>query len=157
VQPEGCTILFTKDKGVLAVLGKSGKIQLVYSSPVLRLASNKTITPTMEWNLMTNTLSIPLPDVNIPFIVAFGVGSKVPEVKGGLGFSFPTFKFGAKGDVESGDDAGSEDERESIGGIGFKLKMPQFGGKHEKEKVVVDIPAPTVKVWQAFFTFPIFL
>jgi hypothetical protein len=117
--------VFDKTKSALAILDKVGKIQLVYTSPVLRLPSNKTSTPELDWDPSVASLSFPLPDTfSFPLVIAFGVGPKIPEVKGGFGFSFPSFKLGAKGEIETSD---SDSDDEKKGGFGLGLKMPKFG------------------------------
>jgi hypothetical protein len=130
---------FHKDKGVLAIYDKSGKIRLVYSAPVVKLSSGKTITPKLEWDSANSSISIVLPDLSIPLVIAFGVGIKLPEGKGGFNFAFPSFKFGAKGEVEDSD---SDSDNEGKGKKGFGIKAPKFGfGKDKKEKSLEKIDA----------------
>jgi len=103
---------FNKEKGVIVILDKSGKPRLVYSAPVVALSNNKTITLPLEWDAPSSSFSITLPDLSFPIAIAFGLGVKVPDVKGGFGFSFPSFKFGAKGEVESAEVEEEEEEEE---------------------------------------------
>jgi hypothetical protein len=132
-------IQFNQEKGILAVLDKSGKPRLVYSSPLVRLPSNKSITLPLEWDAPSSSLSIHLPELSYPLIIAFGLGTKIPDIKGGFGLSFPSFKFGSKGEVEAGESDEEEPERkEKKGGFGLdislNLKKPKFGKKEKTAK-----------------------
>jgi hypothetical protein len=119
---------FHKDKGVVGLYDKLGKLRLVYSAPVIRLPSGKTHTPDLEWDPATSSLSINLPDLSFPFVVAFGLGVKLPEVKGGFHLAFPSFKFGAKGEIEDSDSSSDEDDEiKKKGGFGFDIKAPKLG------------------------------
>ena len=111
-----------------------GNVQLVYSAPVLRHASKKATIPELDWDAASGTLSFHLPDTAFPLVIAFGVGTKLPDAKGGFGLSFPSFKFGKEDAIYSSSE--SEDEDVKKGGIG--LKMPKFGkgGKPPKIKVL---------------------
>jgi hypothetical protein len=113
-------------------------MQLVYTAPVLRLASNKTSTTDLDWDPSSTSLTVNLPDTSFPLVIAFGVGAKIPDVKGGFGFSFPSFKLGAKGEIESSD---SDSDDGKKGGFGFGLKVPKFG-KGDK----VESSPPKMKV-----------
>jgi hypothetical protein len=132
---------FNKEKGALGIFDKSGKLRLVYSSPVIRLPSGKTATADLEWDPSSASLSITLPEVSFPLIIAFGLGAKFPEVKGGFHLHFPSFKFGAKGEIEDSDSDSSDDEKKAkkSGGFGFGIKAPKFGfGGSEKGEI--DVP-----------------
>jgi hypothetical protein len=113
------TVIFNKDKRFIAILDRSARARLVYSSPVLRLASNKTITIPLEWDAKSHCINVPLPDSGYPIVVAFGLGPKMPE--SGFGLSFPSFKFGAKGEVEVDESSDSEEDDKSKSGSGFSL------------------------------------
>lgn len=102
-------------------------MKCAYSAPIALLASNKTVTLPLDWDAISSSLSIALPDLSFPLVLAFGIS--VPDAKGGFNFGFPSFKFGAKGDVEE-DSSESDDETKAKGGFGFG-----FGGKTPKTKV----------------------
>lgn len=74
------------------MVDRHGKIRLAYSAPIVRLPSNKSVTLPLALDIDTSTLSISLPDLSFPLILAFGLG--IPDGKGGFNFSFPSFKFG---------------------------------------------------------------
>lgn len=78
----------------------------------MRLPSNKTATPQLDWDPATNTISFALPEVSFPIAIAFGVSVKLPDPKlGSFSLSFPSLKFGAKGEVESSDSSDDEQKR----------------------------------------------
>jgi hypothetical protein len=135
---------------VLSIYDKSGKLRLVYSSPVIRLPSGKTITPDLEWDPASSSVHIPLPDLSFPLVIAFGLGAKLPSTKGGFHLSFPSFKFGAKGEIEDSSSDGDDDEHKAkkvSGGFGLDIKAPKFGfgfGKKDKS-VEIEAEAPTIK------------
>ena len=115
-----------------AIYDQSGKLRLVYLAPVIFLPSNKTITAALEFDPKTSSLSIPLPDLSFPLVIAFGLSVKIPDVRGGFHLSFPSFRFGEKGEVSYSSDSDSDDE-EASGKRGLGLKMPKFGtGKGDK-------------------------
>jgi hypothetical protein len=115
-------------------------VQLVYASPVVKLPSGKTITPDFEWDHSSFSISIALPDLSFPLVIAFGLGVKIPDIKGGFNLHFPSFKFGAKGEIEESDDSDDEEKKKS-GGFGFGIKAPKIGfGHKEKAEVAVDKP-----------------
>lgn len=120
------TILFNKEKRVVVVLDRSARPRLVYSSPVVRLASNKTVTIPLEWDARANCINVPLPEQGFPLVIGFGLGAKMPE--SGFGLSFPSFKFGAKGEVELSESSSSSDSEE----------------EKQKEKPKLDISLPKV-------------
>jgi hypothetical protein len=144
IQLDGSSrVEFHKDKGVIGIYDGSGKLRLVYSAPVLRLPSGKTHTPELEWDAASGSISISLPDLSFPLVVAFGLGVKIPDTKGGFHFAFPSFKFGAKGEIEDSDsDSDSDDEDKKKGGFGLGIKAPKFGfGKKDKSlDVGVELP-----------------
>ena len=138
-------IEYKEEKGALGIFDKFGKLRLVYSAPIILLPSGKTVTPDLEWNQSSSSISIALPDLSFPLVIAFGVGVKFPDAKGGFHLSFPSFKFGAKGEVEASDsDSDSDDvERKKKGGFGFGIKAPKFG---HSEKGEVKAPKPSASV-----------
>lgn len=121
-----------KEKGFVSIVDQSDKIYLTYSPPVVRLASNKTITLPLDLEVNSSTLSISLPDLSFPVVVAFGLA--LPDAKGGFNFNFafPSFKFGAKGEVE---DSSSDEEVEASGKKKFGFGLPKIGGKADKPDV----------------------
>ena len=103
---------------------------MVYSAPVILLSSGKTATSDLEWDQSSSSISFTLPDLSLPLVIAFGVGVKFPDTKGGFHLSFPSFKFGAKGDTEGSDsESDSDDEEKKKGGFGFGIKVPKVGKK----------------------------
>lgn len=125
---------YNQEKGVIAILDKSGKPRLVYSAPIIQLSSKKSITAPLEWDSATSTISIHLPEVTFPLVIAFGLSTKIPDVKGGFNLSFPSlkFKFGSKGEVEI-EDSSSSSESEEEGGKKKKAFSLGFGlGKGKK-------------------------
>jgi hypothetical protein len=132
---------FNKDKGVVAILDKHGKPRLVYTPPIVLLPSGKTVIPNLEFDAdpSSPSISISLPDISFPAVIAFGLGAKLPDVKGGFHLSFPSFKFGAKGEIEDSDSESDDDDKKKKGGFGFGIKAPKFGFGHG-EKVEVDKP-----------------
>lgn len=126
----GSRVEFNKEKGVLTILDANGKIRLAYSAPFARLSTNKSVTLPLEWDVQSSSLSVSLPDLSFPFVLAFGLS--VPDAKGGFSFGFPSFKFGSKGEVE---DSSSEDEVSAEGkgkkkfGFGLDVGLPKFGGE----------------------------
>jgi hypothetical protein len=58
---------FNKEKGFTALYDKSGKLRLVYSAPLIRLATNKTTVPQLEWDAPTSSIQISLPDTALSF------------------------------------------------------------------------------------------
>jgi hypothetical protein len=133
---------FNKDKGVVVIFDKSGKVRLVYSAPVVRLPAGKTIVPNLEWDSSSSSISIALPDLSFPLVIAFGLGVKIPDIKGGFHLAFPSFKFGAKGEIEdSGSESEEEEKKKKSGGFGFGIKAPKIGfGHKDKAEVAVDKP-----------------
>lgn len=138
---------FHKDKGAIGIHDGSGKLRLVYSAPVLRLSSGKTHTPDFEWDTYSSSISISLPDLSFPLVVAFGLSTEIPDVKGEFHFSFPSFKFGAKGEIESSDsesDSDSDEEKKK-GGFRIGIKAPKFGFGGKKDKQVeIGMGKPTL-------------
>lgn len=153
---EGCSLVFNKDKAIVGVLDKSGKLHLVYSAPVVRLPNKKTVTPDVSWDFMSSKLTVTLPELSFPMVLAFGLGTKIPEAKG-FSFAFPSFSFGSKGEVESSSDSEEENfETPKVGGgINLNISLPKFGfgGKGEKS---TEASTPGVKV-QIRFWFTIFI
>jgi hypothetical protein len=139
----------------------------VYSAPIIRLPSGKTIVPDLEWDASSSSISISLPDLSFPLIIAFGLGVKLPDVKGGFHLAFPSLKFGAKGEIEDSSSE-SEEEEKKKGGFGFGIKgpkAPKFGfeigrkDKGIKADVEVDKPSGKIKVFYkpSFFHLHFFL
>lgn len=150
---DGSRAEFHKDTGVLAIYDKSGKLRLVYSAPVVRHPSGKTINLNLEWDPTSSSIHVPLPDLAFPLVIAFGVGIKIPDVKGGFHFGFPSFKFGEKGEIEDSSSSESEDDEKTgkgkkSRGFDLDIKAPKigfgFGGKGEKKTGEVDIEKPDV-------------
>lgn len=141
---------------MLAILDNSKKVRLVYSAPIVLLPGGKTITPNLEWD-GTSSLSISLPDLSFPLVIAFGLSAKLPDVKGGFHLSFPSFKFGAKGDVEGSDSDSDDGAKVKKGGFGLDIKAPKFGfGKDKSGDVDIDKPPkPEVTKAKVIFT-PVF-
>lgn len=144
---------FHKDKGVIAILDKSKKVRLVYSAPVVVLPSGKTTTLDLEWDAPSNSIYVNLPDLSFPLVIAFGLGVKIPDVKGGFHLSFPSIKFGSKGEAEdSSSSSESEGEGKEKKRKGFNIKAPKFGfggsakASGEVEKPHIEKPqAPHVE------------
>ena len=109
LQQSGAKADFNKERGYLALV--KGSVTLVYYAPVVLLPNNKTVTLPLDWDAQATTLSIVLPDLTFPVIIAFGLGTKIPDGKHKFGFSFPSLKFGSSGDVESDDDEDDEQTR----------------------------------------------
>jgi hypothetical protein len=117
----------------VGIFDKSGKLRLVYSAPVLRLPSGKTTTPDLEWDPSSGSISVSLPDLSFPLVIAFGLGVKFPDTKGGFHLNFPSFKFSTKGEIDDSD-SDSESDDEGKKGFGFGIKKPKFGkGKADLE------------------------
>lgn len=96
-------------------------------------------------------------------MIAFGLGLKLPEIKGGFNLSFPSFKFGAKGEVEDSSSSESEDEGKGKKSrdFGIDIKAPKFGFGGKKDKSIdvssdkpskdVDLSGKSAKVKVSFF------
>jgi hypothetical protein len=138
-------IEFNADKGALGIFDSSGKLRLVYSAPVIRLPSGKTVTPDLEWDQASASICVSLPELSFPLVIAFGLGVKFPDTKGGFHLNFPSFKFGAKGEIEDSDSGSDDDEKKKKGGFGFGIKAPKFGFGHS-EKGEIDVPKPSAEV-----------
>lgn len=145
---------FHKDKGALGIYDFSGKLRLVYSAPVLRVPSGKTLTPDLEWDIASSSISISLPDLSFPLVVAFGLGVKIPDAKRDFHLSFPSFKFGNKGEIEESDSSSESEDEDKTGGFGLGITPPKIGfGKRksadlDKPKIdtSVDLPHAESKV-----------
>ena len=143
MQLDGSRVEFHKDKGVIGIHDAAGKLRLVYSAPVLRLPSGKTHMLDLEWDASSSSISVSLPDLSFPLVIAFGLGVKIPDSKGGFGLSFPSFKFGAKGEVEESDSSSDSDEEDNKkkGGFSLGVKAPKFGfGKDKSGDLGVEKP-----------------
>lgn len=86
-----------------------GAIRLVYFAPVVLHSNSKSSQLSLDWDAGSSTLSAQLADLSFPTIVAFGVGTKIPDAKEKVGFSFIR-RTGAPGDED--DDSSSSDEEE---------------------------------------------
>ena len=129
---------FNKEKGFIAIHDKNGKVKLAYTAPLVRLPSNKSITLALEWDSASSSLSVALPDLSFPIVLAFGLS--VPDSKGGFNIAFPSFKLGGKGEID--DDSSSDEEESKKGKKKFGLSFdasPKIGAKHDK-------PAPSRKL-----------
>jgi hypothetical protein len=130
LQIEGSAYIeFNKEKGSLSLTNKLGKVLFSYSAPLALLSDNRTITLPLDWDATTSSLSVTIPDLSFPLVLAFGISG--PDAKGGLNFGFPSFQFGAKGEVEEESSESDENEK-AKGGFGFG-----FGGKAPKLKVYI--------------------
>ncbi len=119
---------YSTEKGYVSFIDLSLKPRLVYFAPIIHLPSNKTTIATIDWDSATSSILIDLPDLTLPIVLAFGVGVKIPEARGSFGFSFPSFKFGEKGDVESEEEDDEEEEEiHAKGRAGFGLPSFKFG------------------------------
>jgi hypothetical protein len=123
----------------LALLDKSGVPRLVYSAPVFRLPAGKTITPNLEWDPSSSTLSVPLPEPSFPLVIVFGLGLKVPDVHGGFHLALPSIKFGAKGEIEDSSSSDSDDEGKRKLGIDIKAPKFGFGLGHKDKSAEIDV------------------
>lgn len=131
---------FNKEKGYVAILDKSGKARLVYSSPIVQIG-NKTVTLPIEWEPQTNSISVTLPtDSAPPVIVAFGLATKIPKERGSVEFSFPSFKFGTAGEVGPYSDSESSEEESEEEDTTSKQKGIKVW-LHEKKKKITIISA----------------
>jgi hypothetical protein len=134
---------------VIGVYDLSGKLRLVYSAPVLRLPSGKTHTLGLDWDPASASVTISLPDLSFPLVIAFGLGVKIPDAKGGFHLSFPSFKFGAKGEIEdsgsdSDSDSDSDNDDKKKGGFGFGIKAAKFGFGKKDKSIDLDVDKPKV-------------
>jgi hypothetical protein len=90
-----------------------------------------------------SSLHVHLPDLSIPLVIAFGLAGHLPDVKGGFHLSFPSFKFGAKGEIEDSD-SDSDDEKKKRGGFDLGIKAPKFGFGFGKDKSIdIDLEKPS--------------
>ena len=79
----------------------AGKLKFVYIAPVILLASGKTVPVNIDWEGPSNSLFVLLPDMSYPMVLAFGVTGKLPESRDtARNISFPSFRFGASGNIE---------------------------------------------------------
>ena len=101
----GIKVEYNTDKGYVAFVDITGKPHLVYTSPVVRLASGKTTSLAIDWDGATSSIFVDLPDPSPPLVLAFGLGLSLPDAKGGFGFSFPSFKFKGNGAVSDSDES----------------------------------------------------
>lgn len=156
---------FNEDKGVVSVIDKAGKVRLVYTPPLVLLPTGKTVIPNLEFDGLNPTspfISVTLPDSSFPVVIAFGLGVKLPDLKGGIHLSFPSFKFDGKGELENSD-SDSDDEKKKKGVFGFGIKAPKFGfghgekGEIDKRKVDAsvefsgDVKAKVYTLWFGFY------
>ena len=128
---------FNKEKGFLAIYDKTGKLRIVYASPILRLPSNKTASAPLDWDASSSSIHVALPEaaLSFPLVLVFGLSVKLPEHgHDWFRFSFPSIKLPKPGfeisDSESDDD-NDESKQKSKGGFGFGIKAPKFGGSTE--------------------------
>ena len=149
---ESSRVEFDKEKGFIAIYDKSGKLRLVYSSPIVHLSSNATTSMSIEWDAASSSLTLALPDLSFPFVVAFGVSAKLPDTKGGFHLAFPSFKFGTKGEIEAldseSDDEEDDDDDDDKAKGKAGLKIPKFGfGKKPEASADVSGSAKVKVSW----------
>ncbi len=108
---------------MLGIIDRQGKSKLVYSPPVAHFASDKTIALPLEFDEATSNISFTLPELTYPIIIAFALGVKLPDAKGGFnfGFAFPKFKFGAKGEVEEESRVSDESDGYEEGNVNVEV------------------------------------
>jgi hypothetical protein len=92
---------------------------------------------------------VQLPELSFPLVIAFGLSAHLPDGKGGFHLAFPSFKFGAKGEIEDSDSSDSDDEEKAKkkGGFGLDIKAPKLGfgfGKKDKSGDV-EVEKPKVE------------
>lgn len=135
------TVQFNKENGLLNIHDKLGTVRLAYTAPLVRLASNKSATLALDWDAPSSSLSVSLPDLSFPVVLAFGLS--MPDAKGGFNLPFPSFKFGSK----VVDDSSSDDEsaKGKKFGFGFDASLPEIGGQHYKS--ALESPSVKLKVW----------
>eukprot|EP00026_Physarum_polycephalum_P000009 Phypoly_transcript_00009.p1 GENE.Phypoly_transcript_00009~~Phypoly_transcript_00009.p1 ORF type:complete len:3931 (-),score=966.04 Phypoly_transcript_00009:22-11814(-) len=105
-----------KDKSVVTFSDHEGKLKFVYISPILLLASGKTVPVAIDWQGPSSSLVVLLPETTFPLVLAFGVGAKVPESREkSRNVSFPFFRFGPAGEIEFPTLEEKEREREVDG------------------------------------------
>ncbi len=100
---------FDKENGYLALSDQTGTPRLVYSAPLVRYPNNHWKTLPLEWDVTTSSLSITLPDLSFPLVIAFGLGSKLPDARAEITFDLRRFLRG-KDTSPSSDDSGSDDK-----------------------------------------------
>lgn len=81
----------------MAFSDQDDKLIFVYSTPVVRLPSNETVTLPIEWDGENSAISVKLPEGgNFPLIVSFGIAAKLPKSKQSfLAQLFPWLRFDA--------------------------------------------------------------
>lgn len=97
----------------MAFSNAAGKVLLVYSNPIARLASNKTVTLPIEWDAANSSVIVPLPELAYPLVVTFGVGYQIPKSKAdSIKAFFSAFRKapGTGEDTSSSSSSSSEDE-----------------------------------------------
>lgn len=105
------------------------------------------------WDSVTSSIVVPLPDLSFPIVIVFGIGIKIPEVKGGFRLSLP-FKFGSSGkkllglvtevtyslgDIEDSSSEESEDESDGEAKAKGGLSLPKVGFKIGGKKKESDM------------------
>ena len=75
---------------------------MVYSSPVVRLPSDETVTLPVEWDGENSAITLKLPEgISGPATVAFGIAAKLPKSKRDfLASIFPWLRFDSSGGIE---------------------------------------------------------
>ena len=112
-------------------MDKNNKVHFAYAAPLALLSSNKTVTLPLDWDAASSSVVVTLPDLSFPLVIAFSIS--IPDAKGGFSFGFPSFKLGAKGEVEeesSGSDeeikAKGKDKGKGKGGFEVGAKVPKI-------------------------------
>lgn len=74
---------FSPDEGYIAFSKGEGEDPLlVYNSPTILLAGNKTSSIPLEWDSDNNAIAVALPtSAPVPFVISFEVAGKIPEAK----------------------------------------------------------------------------
>lgn len=65
----------------MAFSDSNDKLLLVYSNPIARLASNKTVTLPIKWDGGTASVLVDLPDTAYPLVITFGISAQIPKSK----------------------------------------------------------------------------
>jgi hypothetical protein len=139
-----------KEKGVVTFSDHAGKLKFVYTSPVILLASGKTVPVNVDWEGPSSSLFVLLPDTSFPMILAFGISGKVPESKEkSRNISFPSFKFGTAGNIEVPADEEKEGELQKLPrrttttttSTTASDKAKQFGFSFNLSKPKVSLPS----------------
>lgn len=109
------------EAGVAIVADPTGKYQVVYSSPLVRLPNSKrTSSLPIEWDADSSSLVVNLPSLEAPIILAFGLTFQIPEKPQ---LAFPSFKVGFVKPL-----------KRIFGGVGVRVPIAQFEEEQEEEE-----------------------